>query len=68
MLPPAVVMLHEQASPVVASRSSRFAAQHFPTSVLLQEQRDEYRPLLHMYKEDKTSQVQNMFIDRLHQT
>ncbi|RDX64170.1 RNA polymerase sigma factor sigF, chloroplastic, partial [Mucuna pruriens] len=35
------------AAPAVASWSSSSAAQHFPTSVLLQEQRDEYRPLLH---------------------
>ncbi|XP_061345773.1 RNA polymerase sigma factor sigF, chloroplastic-like isoform X2 [Gastrolobium bilobum] len=52
-----VLMLREQAAPAVVSWSSSFAAQHFPTSVLLQEQRDEYRPLLHMYKEDKTSQM-----------
>lgn len=55
---PSVLMLHEQAAPAVASSwSSSSAAQHFPTSVLLQEHRDEYRPLLHMYKEDKTSQA-----------
>lgn len=51
-------MLHEQAAPAVSSLPSSFAAQSFPTSVLLQENRDEYRPLLHMHKEDKTSQVQ----------
>ncbi|MED6156753.1 hypothetical protein PIB30_017363 [Stylosanthes scabra] len=54
---PSVLMLHEQAAPLVASWSSSFAAQHFPTSVLSQEQRDEYKPLLHLYKEDKNSQV-----------
>ncbi|KAL2978619.1 hypothetical protein AAZX31_13G127000 [Glycine max] len=52
-----VLMLREQASPTVASWSSNFSAQNFPASVLLQEQRDEYRPLLHMSKEDKTSQA-----------
>ncbi|KAK7345540.1 hypothetical protein VNO77_16145 [Canavalia gladiata] len=52
-----VLVLREQASPTVASWSSSFSAQNFPTSVLLQEQRDEYRPLLHMSKEDKTSQA-----------
>ncbi|XP_027363644.1 RNA polymerase sigma factor sigF, chloroplastic-like isoform X2 [Abrus precatorius] len=50
-------MLREQASPTVASWSSSISAQNFPTSVLLQEQRDEYRPLLHMSKEDKSSQA-----------
>ncbi|KAK7245110.1 hypothetical protein RIF29_39944 [Crotalaria pallida] len=54
---PSVSMLHEQAAPAVTSWSSSFASQHFPTSVLLQEQRDEYRSLLHMYKEEKTSQA-----------
>ncbi|XP_027363645.1 RNA polymerase sigma factor sigF, chloroplastic-like isoform X3 [Abrus precatorius] len=52
-----VLMLREQASPTVASWSSSISAQNFPTSVLLQEQRDEYRPLLHMSKEDKSSQA-----------
>ncbi|KAK7279328.1 hypothetical protein RJT34_24376 [Clitoria ternatea] len=52
-----VLMLREQASPTVASWSSSFSAQNFPTSVLLQEQRDEYRPPLHMSKEDKASQA-----------
>ncbi|XP_061345786.1 RNA polymerase sigma factor sigF, chloroplastic-like isoform X2 [Gastrolobium bilobum] len=51
------LMLREQAAPAVVFWSSSFADQHFPTSVLLQEQRDEYRPLLHMDKEDKTSQM-----------
>ncbi|XP_027188744.1 RNA polymerase sigma factor sigF, chloroplastic-like isoform X2 [Cicer arietinum] len=44
-------------SPSVTSWSSSFAAQYFPTSVLLQEHRDEYKPLLHVSKEDKTSQA-----------
>lgn len=55
-------MFHEQAGPALASSSSSISAQHFPTSVLLQEQCDEYRPLLHMYKEEKTPQVQIMLI------
>ncbi|PNY01806.1 RNA polymerase sigma factor rpoD, partial [Trifolium pratense] len=50
------MMPHEQAVHAVSYPSSSFAAQYFPTSVLLQEHRDEYKPLLHMYKEDKTSQ------------
>ncbi|KDO48074.1 hypothetical protein CISIN_1g008352mg [Citrus sinensis] len=44
-------------APAVASVPTSSVARHFPTSVLLQEQRDEYRPLLHMFKEDKTSQA-----------
>ncbi|KAF5201008.1 Rna polymerase sigma factor sigf protein [Thalictrum thalictroides] len=49
-----VTMLHEQATPAVTSSTS--TTQHFPTSVLLQEQRDEFRPFLHI-KDDKNSQV-----------
>lgn len=60
-------MFHEQATSAVTSRTASFAA-HFPTSVLLQEQRDESRPILRMYKEEKTSQVQVYFIYPLHQT
>lgn len=52
-----VLMLREQASSTVASWSSNFSAQNFPASVLLQEQREEYRPHLHTSKEDKTSQA-----------
>ena len=51
-------MLHEQAAPAVASWSSSSAAQHFPTSVLLQEQRDEYKPFLHVHNKE----VQILFI------
>lgn len=54
-------MLHEQAAPAVASWSSSSAAQHFPTSVLLQEQRDEYKPLLHVHNKE----VQFLFIYQL---
>ena len=53
----AVLKLHEQAPAGVTSKSASFATQHFTTSVLSREQRDEYKPLLPMYKEDKTSQV-----------
>nr|AKC88766.1 sigma factor [Erodium gruinum] len=54
-------------SPVnaVTSMPTASLAQNFPTSVLLQEQRDEYRPVLNIYKEDKTSQVT---LDRRHMT
>lgn len=50
-------MIREQAAPAVASWCSSFSAHNFPTSVLLQEQRDEQRSPLHMYKEDKISQA-----------
>lgn len=56
----AVLMHNEQSAPAVASVPTSSVARHFPTSVLLQEQRDEYRPLLHMFKEDKTSQVRHL--------
>lgn len=61
-------MFHEQATPTVNSRTASFAAQHFPTSVLLQEQRDEYKPILRMYKDEKISQVQAYFLYPWHQT
>ncbi|XP_021289358.1 RNA polymerase sigma factor sigF, chloroplastic [Herrania umbratica] len=50
-----VLMFHEQAAPSATSISITSVARHFPTSVLLQEQRDDYRPLpvLHFFKEDK---------------
>lgn len=50
-------MLHEQAAPAVTSVPTSFITRHFPTSVLLQEQRDEFKPLLHIFKEEKASQV-----------
>lgn len=56
----AVLMRNEQSARAVASIPTSSVARHFPTSVLLQEQRDEYRPLLQMFKEDKTSQVRNL--------
>ncbi|XP_048423618.1 RNA polymerase sigma factor sigF, chloroplastic isoform X5 [Pyrus x bretschneideri] len=52
-----VLMLHEQATAAVPSVPITFVARHFPTSVLLQEQRDEFKPLLHALKEEKTSQA-----------
>ncbi|CAL5334736.1 unnamed protein product [Camellia sinensis] len=53
----AVLMLHEQASRALPFMPTSSLARHFPTSVLLQEQRDENRPFLHIMKEDKISQV-----------
>ncbi|KAL7265062.1 hypothetical protein ACSBR1_002921 [Camellia fascicularis] len=52
-----VLMLHEQASRALPFMPTASLARHFPTSVLLQEQRDENRPFLHIMKEDKISQV-----------
>lgn len=54
---PAVLMLREQVAPTVTSWCTSFSAQNFPTSVLLQDQCNEYRPLLHISKKDKTCQV-----------
>ncbi|XP_052172540.1 RNA polymerase sigma factor sigF, chloroplastic [Diospyros lotus] len=51
-----VLMLHEQAAHALPFMPTTSLAQHFPTSVL-QEQRDETRPFMHMIKEDKMSQV-----------
>ncbi|XVF55494.1 hypothetical protein PTKIN_Ptkin06aG0040200 [Pterospermum kingtungense] len=50
-----VSMFHEQAAPTATSIPITSVARHFPTSVLSQEQRDDYRPLpvLHFFKEDK---------------
>lgn len=53
----AVLILREQATPAVSSIPTTSTAQHFPTSVLLQEQRDEFRPLQNIFKEDRASQV-----------
>ena len=52
-----VLMLHEQAAPAVTSMPSTSIARRSPTSVLLQEQRDENGLLLHMFKEDITPRV-----------
>ncbi|KAJ8754178.1 hypothetical protein K2173_002077 [Erythroxylum novogranatense] len=51
-----VLMLHEQVAVVAASIPITSVAQHFPASVLLQEQRDDSKPLLNMIKEDRISQ------------
>ncbi|XP_059646852.1 RNA polymerase sigma factor sigF, chloroplastic [Cornus florida] len=52
-----VLMLHEQPAPALTSVPTTSLARHFPTSVLLQEQRDESRPFLHVTKDDRISQV-----------
>ncbi|KAI4300301.1 hypothetical protein L6164_033693 [Bauhinia variegata] len=52
-----VLMFHDQAVAAITFKSPSFAVHNLPTSVFLQEQRDEYKTLLHMYKEDKTSQA-----------
>ncbi|KAG6771873.1 hypothetical protein POTOM_023266 [Populus tomentosa] len=52
-----VLILREQATPAVSSIPTTSTAQHFPTSVLLQEQRDEFRPLQNIFKEDRASQA-----------
>ncbi|KAK9920955.1 hypothetical protein M0R45_029490 [Rubus argutus] len=46
----------------VTSAPTTFITRHFPTSVLLQEQREEFKPLLHLFKEEKTSQA---MLDRM---
>lgn len=51
-----VSVLHEQAASAITSVPTTSIARHFPTSVLLQEQRDECRSFLHIIKEDRTSQ------------
>ncbi|XP_019459368.1 PREDICTED: RNA polymerase sigma factor sigF, chloroplastic isoform X2 [Lupinus angustifolius] len=51
-----VLIIREQAAPAGVSWSCGCSVQNSLTSVLLQEQPDEYRPALHMYKEDKISQ------------
>ncbi|KAL8168040.1 hypothetical protein V2J09_009539 [Rumex salicifolius] len=50
-----VSMFHEQASGTIISTPAASISRHFPTSVLLQEQRDESRSSLHT-KEERTSQ------------
>uniref|UniRef100_A0A5B6YWT1 RNA polymerase sigma factor n=1 Tax=Davidia involucrata TaxID=16924 RepID=A0A5B6YWT1_DAVIN len=49
-------MLHEQPASALTSLPTASLARHFPASVL-QEQCDESRPLLHIMKEDRTSQI-----------
>lgn len=54
--PSSVLMIHEQPSSSVASIPTTSVTRHFPTSVLIQEQREECRPLLHSFSDDKVSQ------------
>lgn len=54
--PSSVLMLHEQAASSAPSVPTTSVTRHFPTSVLLQEQREECRPLLHSSSDDKVSQ------------
>nr|AKC88789.1 sigma factor [Pelargonium myrrhifolium] len=49
-------------APAVTYMPTASLARSFPTSVLLQELHDEYKPLLHILKEDKISQT----LDRRH--
>ncbi|RVW30125.1 RNA polymerase sigma factor sigF, chloroplastic [Vitis vinifera] len=51
-----VLMLHDQVAPAVASIPTTIARK-FPTSVLLQEQRDEYRPFPQALKDERTFQA-----------
>ncbi|KAM7531717.1 hypothetical protein LguiB_035127 [Lonicera macranthoides] len=51
-------MLHDQTAPALNSLPiTSSAPQHFPTLVLIQEQRDDNKPLLKIIKEDKKSQA-----------
>ncbi|XP_065856439.1 RNA polymerase sigma factor sigF, chloroplastic [Euphorbia lathyris] len=52
-----VLKSYEQAVPAVSSVPTTLLSRNFPTSVLLQEQRDEFRAVLNMVKEDRTSQA-----------
>ncbi|XP_038719280.1 RNA polymerase sigma factor sigF, chloroplastic isoform X2 [Tripterygium wilfordii] len=47
-----VLMLHDQAAPAITS-----IVRHLPTSVLVQEQRDDYKPPLNMFKDEKIVQA-----------
>ncbi|GAB4856668.1 hypothetical protein Ancab_014582 [Ancistrocladus abbreviatus] len=62
----AVPILYEQASTSTSSVPTTLVSRHFPTSVLLQEQRDDYRPSLHIVKDDGVSQ--SMFKWKLMET
>ncbi|XP_057741626.1 RNA polymerase sigma factor sigF, chloroplastic [Arachis stenosperma] len=65
---PPVLTLREQVGLTFSSCSSSISAQQFPTSVLLQEPRDEYKSLLHMYKDEKTSQMDSALVDEENDT
>lgn len=53
--PPSALRLYEPAAPAHSSMLATSLAQHFPTSVLIQEQRRESKPLIQTTKDDKTS-------------
>lgn len=53
--PPSALKLYEPAAPTHSSMLATTLAQHFPTSVLIQEQRRESKPLLQTLKEEKSS-------------
>lgn len=55
--PPSALKLYEPAAPAHSSMLATSLAQHFPTSVLIQEQRRESKPLLQTIKDEKTSQA-----------
>ncbi|KAK9079320.1 hypothetical protein SSX86_000991 [Deinandra increscens subsp. villosa] len=55
--PPSALKLYEPTAPAHSSVLATSLAQHFPTSVLIQEQRPESKPLLQTIKDDKTSQA-----------
>ncbi|MED6207115.1 hypothetical protein PIB30_032947 [Stylosanthes scabra] len=65
---PPVLTLREQVGTAFSSCSSSISAQQFPTSVLLQEPRDEYKSLLHLYKDEKTSQIDAALVDEENDT
>ncbi|KAK1429408.1 hypothetical protein QVD17_11617 [Tagetes erecta] len=55
--PPSALKLYEPTAPAHSSMLATSLAQHFPTSVLIQEQRPESKPLLQTIKDEKTSQA-----------
>ncbi|KAL8216974.1 hypothetical protein R6Q57_023811 [Mikania cordata] len=55
--PPSALKLYEPAAPAHSSMLATSLAQHFPTSVLIQEQRPESKPLSQTIKDDKISQA-----------
>ncbi|KAL4592060.1 hypothetical protein LXL04_005040 [Taraxacum kok-saghyz] len=55
--PPSALKFYEPSAPTHSSMLATSLAQHFPTSVLIQEQRRESKPLLQTIKDDKTSQA-----------
>lgn len=52
----AVLLLHEQVTPALTSLSTTSLARNLPTSILIQDQRNESKPLLSL-KEDNSIQV-----------